>query len=109
LQHIDVGFGDDDDERELSRVAILSFLAGRWHTACCLVDGEGMAVDLLWKRSFDGRDGSGGGVRSRCMSGDRALEFKGAAQAASFPFFVDQRGKSGWNWREAEKGQGKAR
>jgi hypothetical protein len=53
-QHVDVGFDGDDEERELSRVVILSFLAGRWHTACCLVDGEGVAVDLLWKRSFDG-------------------------------------------------------
>lgn len=55
-QHIDIGFGDDEDERELSRVAILSFLGDRWHAASCLVDGEGMAVDLLWKRSFDGRE-----------------------------------------------------
>jgi hypothetical protein len=52
-QHIDVGLCDDEDERELARVAILSFLGGRWHTASCLVDGEGMVVDLLWKRSFD--------------------------------------------------------
>ena len=55
-QHVDVGIGDDDDERELSRVAILSFLGGRWNTASCLVDGEGVAVDLLWKRSFDSRE-----------------------------------------------------
>ena len=54
-QHVDVGFGDDEDESEHSRVAILSFLGGRWHTASCLVDGEGMAVDLLWKRSFESR------------------------------------------------------
>jgi hypothetical protein len=60
-QHLDVGFGDDDDERELSRVAILSFLGGVWHTASCLVDGEGMAVDLLWKRSFDSREAAEAG------------------------------------------------
>ena len=52
-QHVDVGFDHDEDERELSRVAILSFLGGRWHTACCIVDGEGAAVDLLWKLRFD--------------------------------------------------------
>ena len=52
-QHIDVGFCNDADETELARVAIMSCLGGRWHTASCLVDGEGMAVDLLWKRSFD--------------------------------------------------------
>lgn len=52
-QHVDVGFDEADDELELARVAILSFLNGVWHAASCLVDGEGMAVDLLWKRSFD--------------------------------------------------------
>jgi hypothetical protein len=52
-QHLDIGLGDDDDERELARVAILSCLGGRWHVASCLIDGEGMAVDLLWKRSFE--------------------------------------------------------
>ena len=55
-QHVDVGFCDDEDEMELARVAILSLLGGRWHTASCLVDGEGLAVDLLWKRSFDSRE-----------------------------------------------------
>ena len=40
-QHLDVGFGDFGGERELSRIAILSFLGGLWHTASCLVDGEG--------------------------------------------------------------------
>jgi hypothetical protein len=54
--HVDVGFSDDEDERELVRVAILSSLDGRWYAASCLVDGEGMAVDLLWKRSFDSRE-----------------------------------------------------
>ena len=55
-QHIDVGFGGFEDERELSRIAILSFLGGLWYTASCLVDGEGVAVDLLWKQSFDSRE-----------------------------------------------------
>ena len=60
-QHIDIGFCDDEDERELARVAILSFLGGRWHTAACLIDGEGMAVDLLWKQSFDSREAAEAG------------------------------------------------
>jgi len=54
-QHFDVGLGLDDAEIELSRIAVLSFLDGHWHTGACLVDGEGCAVDLLWKQSFDGR------------------------------------------------------
>jgi hypothetical protein len=54
-QHLDVGFGDDEDERELSRVAVLSVLGGVWYVASCLVDREGMPADLLWKRNFDSR------------------------------------------------------
>ena len=45
----------DDEEfsfEEVSRVAFLSFLDGRWHAGICLVDGEGSATDLLWKRTF---------------------------------------------------------
>ena len=52
-QHFDVWFGDEPGETELARIAILSFLDSGWHTALCLVDGEGMAVDLLWKQSFN--------------------------------------------------------
>ena len=55
-QHFDVWFGDEQGETELARIAILSFLGGCWHAALCLIDGEGMAVDLLWKRSFDQQD-----------------------------------------------------
>jgi len=55
-QHFDVWFGDEEGETELARVAILSCLRGRWHVAACLVDGEGTAVDLLWKRTFSSRD-----------------------------------------------------
>jgi hypothetical protein len=55
-QHWDIGLGRDDEEMELARIAVLSLLGGRWHVATCLVDGEGMAVDLLWKRSFDSLD-----------------------------------------------------
>ena len=55
-QQFEVWFGDEQGETELARIAILSFLGGRWHAALCLVDGEGMAVDLLWKWSFDDLD-----------------------------------------------------
>ena len=44
--------GDDD----VVRVAFLSFLAGGWQAGACIVDGEGRAVDLLWKRSFGDRE-----------------------------------------------------
>lgn len=53
-QHFDVCFDAEDDEAELSRIAILSFLDGRWHAGTCLVDGEGRAADLLWNESFGG-------------------------------------------------------
>ena len=43
----------DDDALELSRVAIMGVLAGQAHVAVCLVDGEGDAVELLWKRKCD--------------------------------------------------------
>jgi hypothetical protein len=49
-------FAAEDGAGELARVAILTFVAQRWHAGVCLVDGEGCAVDLLWVRSFDGRD-----------------------------------------------------
>jgi len=51
-QHVSL----ETDAEELSRIAILGVLAGRIHVAMCLVDGEGRAVDLLWKESFDGLD-----------------------------------------------------
>ena len=49
-------FAAEDGFDELARVAILSFVAQRWHAGVCLVDGEGCAVDLLWLRSFERRD-----------------------------------------------------
>ena len=52
-------FGLDDDAyedgAELVRVAMLSAFAGRWHVGACLVDGDGRAAGLLWRRSFEGR------------------------------------------------------
>lgn len=55
-QHCDVCLDLEEDETELDRIAILSVLGGRCHVAACLVDGDGNAVDLLWKRSFDRLD-----------------------------------------------------
>lgn len=46
-------FSLEEDAEELSRVAVLSVLDGNWHAALCLVDGEGRAIELLWKRQFD--------------------------------------------------------
>jgi hypothetical protein len=36
-------------------MAVLSFLDGAWHAGICLIDCEGAATDLLWKRTFDSR------------------------------------------------------
>ena len=57
-QHFDVAFELEEDALELARIAILASLDGRWHVAACLIDGEGSAVDLLWKRSFERREGA---------------------------------------------------
>jgi hypothetical protein len=54
-QHFDVCFPPDDEDVELSRVAVLSGLGGRWHVGVCLVDGEGAPADMLWRQTFDGR------------------------------------------------------
>jgi hypothetical protein len=55
-QHFDALDDDKPTSDEVSRIAFLSFLDGRWHAGMCLVDGEGGAVELLWKRSFDRYD-----------------------------------------------------
>ena len=47
---------DESASQEFSRVAILSVLEGRWYAGLCLVDGEGVAVELLWKRQFQSRE-----------------------------------------------------
>jgi hypothetical protein len=55
-QHFALDFGDEDSSDDIARIAILSFLDGRWHAGVCLVDGDGCAVDLLWLRSFERRE-----------------------------------------------------
>ncbi|HEX8215641.1 MAG TPA: hypothetical protein VF582_09270 [Allosphingosinicella sp.] len=52
-QQIGFGFDDEAGSQELSRVAILSALESRWYLGMCLVDGEGVAVELLWKRPLE--------------------------------------------------------
>jgi hypothetical protein len=54
-QQIGWDMDDEDAFQELSRVAILSALDGCWYAGMCLVNGEGAAVELLWKRRFDSR------------------------------------------------------
>ena len=53
-----IGWDLDDEEAspELSRVALLSILDGRGFVGMCLIDGEGAAVELLWKRQFQSRE-----------------------------------------------------
>ena len=54
-QQIAWDFDDHEASQEFSRVAILSVLNGRWYVGTCLVDGEGAAVELLWKRQLGSR------------------------------------------------------
>ena len=53
---MDALFEDERSSDEVSRVAFLSHLDGRWYAGICLVDGEGGAVELLWKLLFDSRE-----------------------------------------------------
>jgi hypothetical protein len=50
---MDLDFDADDVGQELSRVAVLSAVTGRWQVGMCLIDADGCAVALLWKRSFE--------------------------------------------------------
>lgn len=43
----------DSETDEFARMAIISFLAGRWHVGVCLIDGDGGPTDMLWDRAFD--------------------------------------------------------
>ena len=49
-------FDDEDASQEFSRVKILSVMDGHWYIAMCLVNGEGVAVELLLKRQFESRE-----------------------------------------------------
>jgi hypothetical protein len=52
---VEVGHGNDEDG-ELSRIAIMSLFDGSWHVALCLVDGDGEAVALLWRHGCERRE-----------------------------------------------------
>jgi hypothetical protein len=52
-QHV-AGIDDEEMSEDVSRIAVLSSIGHRWHVGVCLVDGEGDAIDLLWKREFEG-------------------------------------------------------
>lgn len=49
-------FADDEASEDVSRIAVLSSIGGRWHVGLCLVDGEGEAIDLLWRREYGSRE-----------------------------------------------------
>ncbi len=55
-QHFDAVGDDYGSSEDVSRIAFLSFLDGCWHAGICVVDGEGAAIELLWKRTFQGRE-----------------------------------------------------
>ena len=63
-QYASIETDGDDLSDELARVACLSRFAGRWHVGTFLVDGEGQALDLLWKQSFDERSVADAAFRS---------------------------------------------
>jgi hypothetical protein len=54
LGHVEAFDDDELSSEEVSRIAFLSLLDGCWHAGICLVDGEGAAIELLWKRTFQG-------------------------------------------------------
>ena len=44
---------EEDASQDISRIAFLSLFDGAWYAGIGLVNGEGVAVDLLWKRAFE--------------------------------------------------------
>jgi hypothetical protein len=53
-QHV-ASLADEEMSEDVSRIAVLSSIGGRWYVGMCLVDGEGDALGLLWKREFERR------------------------------------------------------
>ena len=50
--HVDA-FGEAEEaDEDMSRIAFLSHFDGDWFAGICLVNGEGNAVELVWKRRF---------------------------------------------------------
>ena len=52
-QHVDVICDEEDASRDISRIAFLSLFDGNWYAGIGLVNGDGAAVDLLWKCKFE--------------------------------------------------------
>ena len=52
-QQSGIDLDGDDGDFAWSRIALLSRLGGHWHVGLCLVDGEGVPVELVWKRAFE--------------------------------------------------------
>ena len=52
-QHFGIICDEDDASEDISRVAFLSHFDGTWYAGIGLVNGDGVAVDLLWKRAFE--------------------------------------------------------
>ncbi|HEY5712610.1 MAG TPA: hypothetical protein VIT38_12010 [Allosphingosinicella sp.] len=52
-QHFDLICGEEDASQDISRIAFLSLFDGAWYAGIGLVDGDGVAVDLLWKLRFE--------------------------------------------------------
>jgi len=48
-QHFDFICDDEDGSQDISRIAFLSLFDGVWYAGIGLVNGDGAAVDLLWK------------------------------------------------------------
>lgn len=55
-QHVDAFPDGESLIQDVSRIAVLSFLDSHWCAAICLIDGEGDAIDLIWKLRFSSRD-----------------------------------------------------
>ena len=49
---------DEEMFGEVSRVAVLSSIGCRWYVGMCLIDGEGDALELLWRRDFEALAGA---------------------------------------------------
>ena len=52
-QHFDAICDEEDASQDISRIAFLSLFDGDWYAGIGLVNGEGAAVDLLWKQKFE--------------------------------------------------------
>ena len=64
-QHVGDGLGGDNDQ-DLSRMAVMSLLDGRWQVAVVLVDGEGDAAELVWRRRLSSREEAEHVFRTAC-------------------------------------------